>query len=552
MKAALEQSSARIYPWFVLWLAFAVICAPISGAGPQSASQTDNILAPPKPNLSAVHWPDLTQLEPDIRTQLVSLQNALTAAVKNSATTEASLSEAYGVMGEAYHAYSLLAPARECYLNAAILASKDFRWVYLLGKLDQQEGRIDDAIRRYRIASRLRPDYVAVPLNLGDIYLQLNRLEEAEGSFKAALQIERSNAAAYYGLGQVALSRRSYSEAINYFERALASAPDANRIHYSLAMAYRGFGNEEKAKDHLSQQGSVGVRPADPLVDGLQQLIKGERVHLIRGRLALEARRYADAAYEFRKAVEANPDSLSAHLNLGAALTQTGDLQEASAQFEAALRIDAENSVAHYNLAVLLARDNRHEPAIDHLHHVLKVYPDDLGARFLLAQELLRSSNLEEALVEFARVVQADANNEEALLEEAKLLLRQKRYKQALDALEKSHAQYPQKGQTAVMLAYLLAASPQSDLRDGKRALELAQLIYKATGLANHGVLVALAFGELGRCDEAVTWMRTMTDKAAQEGKPDLAERLRTELSRYERARSCRPTAEISFAEYLL
>src|SRR5438132_5721753 len=291
MKPPIGQNSARIYRWAVFSLALAAICAPV-------ASQTDNLLPPPKPNLSAVHWPDVTKLEADIRALLVSLQDALTAAVKDSATTEATLSEAYGMMGEVYHAYSLLAPARECYLNAGGLASKDFRWVYLLGRLDQQEGRFDDAIRRYRIASQLRPDYVAVPLSLGDIYLQLDRLEAAEGSFKAALQIERSNAAAYYGLGQVALSKRSYSEAINYFERALASAPDANRIHYSLAMAYRGFGNEEKAKDHLARQGSVGVRAADPLIDGLQQLIKGERIHLIRGRLALWAQGYAEDVYE--------------------------------------------------------------------------------------------------------------------------------------------------------------------------------------------------------------------------------------------------------------
>src|SRR5438552_15169898 len=170
MKQAIGQNSARIYRWAVFWLALAAICAPV-------ASQTDNLLPPPKPSLSAVHWPDVTKLETDIRAQLVSLQNALTAAVKDSATTEATLSEAYGMMGEVYHAYSLLAPARECYLNAGGLASKDFRWVYLLGRLDQQEGRIDDAIRRYRIASQLRPDYVAVPLSLGDIYLQLDRLE---------------------------------------------------------------------------------------------------------------------------------------------------------------------------------------------------------------------------------------------------------------------------------------------------------------------------------------------------------------------------------------
>src|SRR5207244_8875851 len=84
-------------------------------------------------------WPDVTKLETDIRGQLASLENALTAAVKDSATTEATLSEAYGTMGEVYHAYSLLAPARECYLNASGLASKDFRWVYLLGRLDQRK-----------------------------------------------------------------------------------------------------------------------------------------------------------------------------------------------------------------------------------------------------------------------------------------------------------------------------------------------------------------------------------------------------------------------------
>src|SRR5256712_8092848 len=551
MKPTIEQNSARIYRWVAFWLAFAAICAPVARVHSQGAPQTDNLLPPPKPNFSAVHWPDVTNLETDIRAQLVSLQNALTAAVKDSATTEATLSEAYGKMGEVYHAYSLLAPARECYLNASGLASKDFRWVYLLGRLDQQEGRIDDAIRRYRVASQLRPDYVAVPLNLGDIYLQLNRLAEAERSFKTALQIERSNAAAYYGLGQVALSRRSYSETINYFETALASAPDANRIHYSLAMAYRGSGNAEKAKDHLAQQGSVGVRAADPLVDGLQQLIKRERIHLIRGRLALEARRYADAAYEFRKAIEAKPDSLSAHINLGAVLTQTGDLQGASAQFEEALRIDTENTVAHYNLALLLARDNQHEPAIGHLYHLLKVNPDDLGARFLLAQELLRSSSLEEARVEFARVAQADPHNEEALLEEAELLVRHTPYKHALDILEKGHAQYPQKGQTAVMLAYLLVASPQYDLRDGRRALELAQLIYKATGLANHGELVALALAELGRCDEAAAWLRQIIGRGSGPAEPRLVERLNAELTRYERSRPCHLTADISFPDYL-
>lgn len=500
-----------------------------------------DVLPPPKSNLVAVHWPDLSKLEPDVREQLLSLQNSLALVVKNTATPDALLSEAYGTMGEIYHAYSLIAPAQECYLNASRLAPQDFRWIYLLAKLDQLEGRLDEAISRFQIAGRLRPEDVVVPVNLGQILLQLNRLEEAKASFKTALELDNKIPAAQYGLGQIALASRNYTEAISYFEKALSLAPGANRIQYSLAMAHRGLGNMEKAREHLAQQGTVGVRVADPLVDGLQELIKGERVHLIRGRLALEAKRYVEAVAEFRKAVAAKPNSVPAHINLGAALTQTGDLKGAAAQFEEILRVDPENTIAHFNLAVLLANENKHAQAIAHLESVMGADPGDLTARFLLAQELLKSGRLENALVEFSAVAQADPNNEEALLEQVKLLQRNRQHKQALDVLETSHARYPQKGQTTLILAYTLAASPQLDLRNGVKALELAQRVYQTTGLLQHGAVVAMALAELGRCSEAAEWVRKLITKAEQEGKTELLANLKGDLQLYDKKQACRP-----------
>ena len=346
----------------------------------------------------AVHWPDLSQLEPDVREQIKSQQDLLTATVKDPQSTETKLSAAYGAMGEIFHAYSLTAPARECYLNANTLAPKDFRWIYLLAKLDQLEGRVDDAIRRFRTVASMRPDLVAALVNLGNIYLELNRLEDARTNFVAALQKEPNSPAAHYGLGQVGLSRRNYAEAVEHFEKALAVAPDANRIHYALAMAYRGLRNAEKAQLHLAQQGPVGVRVADPLMDRLVQLVEGARVHVIRGKLALEAKRYEEAAAEFRKAIEARPDSVPAHVNLGAALTQLGDLKGAAEEFRKALVIDPNNANAHYNLAVLLANENQHQQAIVHLQAVLTISPNDHGARFFLAQQLLQARRPEEAL----------------------------------------------------------------------------------------------------------------------------------------------------------
>src|ERR1044072_6779590 len=84
----------------------------------------------PRKDLVAVRSPDLTNLEDDVRKQVTGLQDSLAAAVKNTAASDTVLSEAYGKLGQIYHAYSLISPAYDCYFNASVLAPKDFRWMY--------------------------------------------------------------------------------------------------------------------------------------------------------------------------------------------------------------------------------------------------------------------------------------------------------------------------------------------------------------------------------------------------------------------------------------
>lgn len=534
------SETSRFCLKLAIWVAVLLQLAP----GVSGQANQPSVIPAPKPGLMPVQLPDMRSLEPEVRDHLSVAQNALVTGLKDPATDD-KLGELYGVTGEIYHAYSLATPARECYLNAARLAPKDFRWVYLLGKLSERDGATQEAIEHYSIARQLRPDYLPLFVSLGNIYLQLNRLEAAEANFKRALEINENTAAAQYGLGQSALSKRSYPDAASYLEKALSLAPESNRLHYALAMAYRGLGKLDQAQSHLALSGTVGVRVADPLVDGLQDLIKGARLHLIRGRTALEARRFSEAVAAFRQAVAAQPDSIPAHFNLGAALSQTGDLPGAVAQFEEVLRLDPNHPDAHYNLGLLLVHSNQGEQAIKHLQIAVADNPSDQNARFLLGQELLKVRRFDEAEKELSRVAQADPNNEDALLGWVTIMLRKKAYGAALEALEKGHEQFPQKGRTSVTLAYLLVASPQYEKRDGKRALQLAQTAYETTGTINHGVLVAMALAELGRCDEAATLVKRLTTKAAEERKPELLEKLKVELNRYEQVRPCRPTADM-------
>lgn len=536
-----EDRTSRLRQLFLLLLLIGTVIAPAASQSKDSGTGNDAFLLPPKLGLLTVHWPRLDSLEKEVREQLAGSQATLARVTKEPGTSTLKLGEAYGLMGQIYHAYSLHSSAEECYVNAHRLAPDDFRWVYLLGDLCEKLTRPAEAINQYKLARQLRPDYLAAAVKLGDLYLQQNRLEEAEASFKEALAIDRNCTAARYGLGQVALSAREYGIAVSYLEQALKEIPAANRIHYSLAMAYRGAGNLEKARAHLVLRGSVGVRVLDPLVDGLTDLIQGERIHMARGRTALDARRFSDAAEEFRKALASRPDSVPARVNLGTALAEAGDIEGAIEQFEETLRIDPAHAGAHYNLGLVLLAQNRFDRAVLHLKTASELNPKDEEPRIVLARYLMSANRIDEAISEYAKLVESNPANEDILMRLVGIQISQNRHADALKALNRGNALFPEKGRTAITLAYLLAASPHYDLRNGTRGLELAESVYKSTGLVNHGAIVAMALAELGRCAEAAEWQRRMIAAAEREKQSDLAEVFKIDLRRYEKGSPCRP-----------
>lgn len=520
---------------------YLILLIALVGAVPTRAQDETSTLPPPRPRLVAVHWPRLSQLESEVRDQIKSQQDVLTATVRDPKSSDKKLSDDYGNLGEIYQTYSLNTPAQQCYQNASRLEPKEFRWMYLLARVEHLLGRADEAIQHYQVAATLQPTYVPTYLNLGKLYVELDRLEQANASFALALQKEPNNAAAHYEVGQVALSQRNFAKAVEHFEKALALVPEAKRIHYPLALAYRGLGNMERARVHLAQQGTVGVRVTDPLVDQLAELSRGGRVHMIRGKQALEAKRYQDAVTEFRKAIEGDKESVSAYVNLGAALNQLGDQKGAAEQFEKALGIDPNNVTARFNLAVLLARDNRHSDSIAHLQAVLATNSNDTAARMFLAQELVKVDRVDEAIAEYSRVAESDPGNEGAVVSRAQVQLNHGKFKAALEGLEKAFAQYPQKTSTAALLSFTLSTSPQLHLRDGTRALKLAQSLYSTNASLQNGMLVVMALAETGNCAEALAWQQKLIAQAIREGNDQQVEGLKRELSRYENTKSCRP-----------
>ncbi len=483
------------------------------------------------PEPSPLHFPDLKGLEAAVATQIQEMQQLVTSQTSQGA--------AYGELGQVYLAYGFNNAAADCFRNASILIIGEARWPYLLGIAEQAAGRLDSAAAAFEQALDLAPDAGAGYVHLGEIRLLQGRPEEAETVLRKALQTP-AGAAAQSLLGQAALARRDFKAAAEHLEAALAAVPEANRLHYPLALAYRGLGDRAKAEQHLALAGQVGLKPPDPWLDALADLRVGERVAVMRGRVAAQAGRYADAAQEFRRALAAQPDSVEARVNLGSVLALCGDRTGAAEQLREALKRDPANVTAHFNLGSLLA-DNAPGEARPHLEAVVAARPADAEARRLLAKALRDSGRPEEALSHYARAVELAPGDETARLGEAETLVRLARHAEARRSLEDGLKQMPTSGLLSHALARLLAACPDVSVRDGSRALDLALAVWNARPLAAYAETVALALAELDRCSEAAQWQRKAIDAARQQGLETRIGDLTRALSVYEKGSPCRP-----------
>jgi tetratricopeptide (TPR) repeat protein len=501
------------------------------------AQQVETVLPALRAGLVSVPVPTTEGLEAEVRELLAAEQRALTGASQS----DTPLSEAYGRLGQVYQAYAFLTAADACYTNAQRLAPRDYRWTYLRGLLAQQARRDDEALAAFRQVQTLQPGYLAAWANAGNLLLQKNHLDEAQAAFSEAVKRDERCAAAHYGLGQIALTRRAYPTAVQHLERALAAAPAANRIHYALAMAQRGLGDLAKAAAHLKLQGQVGVRVADPLLDGLQDFARGERWHLTRAKRAYDAQRFAEAAAEYKLALAANPASVTALVNLGATLVQLGERAAALERYEQALRLAPDNLTAQANLGFLLMQAQRYAAALPHLRAVLTQTPRDAEARYQLALAFFKLNQPDEALRELEQVIADQPANEDALLQWATLAYRQQRYAAVLARLAQAYEQFPNQGRTVALYAFVLATTPEVKLRDGKRALALAQQVYQAANTIQHGAIVAFALAESGRCAEAAALQRRLIATAENAGQADLAAKLKADLPQFERTGDCRP-----------
>lgn len=493
-----------------------------------------------RPVLRPVALPDVSSASPEVQAQIRDRFAVLERDIARGDIASDALAVSYGEMGKLLTAAEFYEAAEVCFQNARALSPGDMRWPYYLGHVFRSGNDQPQAETMFAAALVLSPQHVPTLFWLAEMHLQQNRPAEAAPLLERALAREPENAAVLYGLARVALERRDYQQAVDRFEAALRLRPDATRMHYQLALAYRGLNQTTKAEAHLRLRGEVEPAPADPLMDALRGTLQNASALEVRGSQAIAERRWADAVAALTQAVAQAPDNAFSRLNLATSLYMTGDADAALEQYRAAVRLSPGLARAHLGIGVIAGSRGRDADAIEALTAAVGADPAFVEARFSLANALRRAGRVEEALPHYEAVRRADPTVSQASFGYAIGLVRLGRYREARAELEVAERTFADQPGFAHALARLLAAAPDQSVRDGARALSIAETLLKREATLAVGETMAMALAEVGRFEDAVQWQRDVIAAATKAEQTWMLPALTANLRRYERGEPSR------------
>jgi tetratricopeptide (TPR) repeat protein len=511
-------------------VALAVACS--SGSNPRPEAS--------RPELRPISLPDISRAAESVQQQIRERFAQLEADISQPAASSAELAAAYGEMGKLLTAAEFYDAAEICFVNAGTLASRDMQWPYLLGHLFRLRNDSARAATFFGQALELAPDHVPSLVWLAEMQLALNRPDAAEPLLVKAGSLDPSSGAASYALGRAALAKRDYMRAVTHLESALALAPHATRIHYQLALAYRGLGNNRKADEHLRLRGDGDLPPADPIMGELTGLLQNAAAHERRGVQAMNERLWAEAAEHLRKAIELAPNNAFTRLNLGTSLYLLGDPKAALEHYRAAVRLSPDLARAHVGIGVVMEAQRQDRQAIEAFAAAVKSDPGYVEARFSLANALRRTGRVRESLPHYEEILRLNPAVSQASFGYAMGLVRLERYQDARRRLEADVKIFPDQAGFAHALARLLAAAPDDRARDGTRALALVRPLLEQQRTLALAETMAMTLAELGRFNEAVAWQREALDMARRTDRTEMIARLEGNLRLYANGQPCR------------
>jgi len=163
------------------------------------------------------------------------------------------------------------------YYKKALEIKPDYAEAYYnMGIALKDNGDLDAAINSYKKALEIKSDYVGAYFNTGNILKDTGDLEAAIDSYKKALEIKPDYAEAYNNIGLVLKDKGDLEEAINSYKKALEIKPDYFEAKENLISLLTSY-IPQKDNPNLIVKANEEIRKVD-IKDNTSNIISDDQI----------------------------------------------------------------------------------------------------------------------------------------------------------------------------------------------------------------------------------------------------------------------------------
>jgi tetratricopeptide (TPR) repeat protein len=228
---------------------------------------------------------------------------------------------------------------------------------------------LEQARRHYLRALALEGDRVDLLLDLGELLLELNRLDEAHARIRRALQLQPESPKARFAIGRLLLRQGEFDAGIASCQLALKMDPTLPLVHLAIGEALLRVGRLDEAAAHLRREMALHPRRVETLLDLSNLLI--DAGELVPARTCLS------------RATVLGPRDHRCWQNLAVVECMLGNFEDGLDAARRALRLNPNSPELLHNLALAEMRNGLLDLARAHVDQGLSIDPNHVPLRRL-------------------------------------------------------------------------------------------------------------------------------------------------------------------------
>lgn len=312
-------------------------------------------------------------------------------------------------------------------------------------------------------------------------------------------------------------SRKKLDEALAEVDAVLEQSPDDANALILQGEVFRELGKNDAALESFDR--ATELAPQTP----------GPYQH--RGEIYRNLGEYDKALAQFSKALELQPGELRTLVHRAEVYLRSRRFEEALADVDVVLE-KQQLVLAHRIRAEVLANLNRLPDAIEEMEQVSAAMPSQIEPKMQLALYYQADKRLRKAVEVYNEVLEQQSDSVLARRNRGEAYLTLGEHAAAIADFEKALEHFAEDPALLNNLAWVLATSPDAEVRDGRRAVELATKACELTNYHETHILstLAAAFAESGDFGTAIEW----SQKAVDMDESEQAEQLAKELASYQ------------------